>query len=571
HNFAQFLGAFVDAAVGRVGRAAGDAEAEAEAEAGAGAEAQERGAMASLTRNYRSHQSIVDLGNIVARDTGRGSALLARLRVPLTAQPSAPVVPVAVWASRTGADEARAIVRRIAGLLAAGDCRAADIAVISRVLNFGSYRPTDLIERELLRQGIAFVVRGGASGLRSARMQRMMALVRCVANPRDDVAAATCLEAFVRDVGPAGQRRVAAFGLAGSLRPLPLFERMRGIAGLAAAAGGLQRNARAAVGAFVARVDAWRRLVQAEQVSLRALVRDMYDAYLADAVAEPEDPRAPVGQKTLPPDALWEMVDAILDSLRSAPGVAAGGAIGADVGGATGADVGGGSGGVCLADPDAACSGVALNAFAAQLCLLSSSAEDPGRVSRPDGKQQKKKDKNKKDQPPQAVVITTVHQAKGLEWEHVFVPHFIENILPMGFRSPPEADSKKRAPTAAEVEEYRTQHYREEGRLAYVAITRARRGLYISTLAEYPVFWMRKFFDGECRPSRYLPDIMQPADDKKKQQLAQKGYGYEEEVYYDSEDSDDPRSKRYHKNVAYASAGKSRSDWYRKNSARGRK
>ncbi|KAJ2379105.1 hypothetical protein GGI05_006642, partial [Coemansia sp. RSA 2603] len=202
HNFAQFLSVFVDATVSRVGQHTKATEKQHE-EMEAIEEDPERGVMASLTRNYRSHQSIVDLGNIVARDTGRGSALLERLRVPLTAQPTAPVVPVAVWANRTIHDEARVIVRRIAALLASGDCRPADIAIVSRVLNFGSYRPTELVEKELLRQGIAFVVRGGSSALKSQRMQHMMALVRCVANVRDDVAADTCLDAFVRDVGPA--------------------------------------------------------------------------------------------------------------------------------------------------------------------------------------------------------------------------------------------------------------------------------------------------------------------------------------------------------------------------------
>ncbi|KAJ1797090.1 hypothetical protein LPJ75_007119, partial [Coemansia sp. RSA 2598] len=109
-----------------------------------------------------------------------------------------------------------------------------------------------------------------------------------------------------------------------------------------------------------------------------------------------------------------------------------------------------------------------------------------------------------------AVVITTVHQAKGLEWEHVFIPHFIDYLFPMGFRGVSEADRVRGSVDDQMRSEHEVQHYREEGRLAYVAITRARRGLYISTLEQYPEFWMKKIFDSDCSPSRYLPVIMCP-------------------------------------------------------------
>lgn len=71
-------------------------------------------------------------------------------------------------------------------------------------------------------------------------------------------------------------------------------------------------------------------------------------------------------------------------------------------------------------------------------------------------------DIDKYDEQADAVVLMTVHSAKGLEFPIVFLPGMEENIFPgyMSLNDP------------AEIE--------EERRLAYVAITRARRELYIT-------------------------------------------------------------------------------------------
>jgi DNA helicase-2/ATP-dependent DNA helicase PcrA len=60
-----------------------------------------------------------------------------------------------------------------------------------------------------------------------------------------------------------------------------------------------------------------------------------------------------------------------------------------------------------------------------------------------------------------AVSVMTLHQSKGLEWEAVFIPRFVEGALPTSH-----------AKTTEQID--------EERRLAYVGITRARRYLEIS-------------------------------------------------------------------------------------------
>jgi superfamily I DNA/RNA helicase len=83
------------------------------------------------------------------------------------------------------------------------------------------------------------------------------------------------------------------------------------------------------------------------------------------------------------------------------------------------------------------------------------------------------------------VRIMTIHAAKGLEFDHVFVPALEEGILPFTLYG--KGDRKK-------------EHIEEEQRLLYVAMTRAQSGLYLS--------WARKrLFQGrlfQSPPSRFL-------------------------------------------------------------------
>ncbi|MFT4008440.1 MAG: ATP-dependent DNA helicase UvrD2 [Nocardioidaceae bacterium] len=83
-----------------------------------------------------------------------------------------------------------------------------------------------------------------------------------------------------------------------------------------------------------------------------------------------------------------------------------------------------------------------------------------------------------------AVTLTTMHGAKGLEWEHVFVTGVHEQTVPISY-----------ARTAGAIE--------EERRLLYVAVTRARRDLTVS--------WARARTPGgnaKRRPSRFLDALL---------------------------------------------------------------
>ncbi|MFT3990654.1 MAG: ATP-dependent helicase [Luteolibacter sp.] len=114
--------------------------------------------------------------------------------------------------------------------------------------------------------------------------------------------------------------------------------------------------------------------------------------------------------------------------------------------------------------------------FLAQLSLMSSVDGEPtGDQKEPD---------------PEKVTLSSIHQAKGLEWKAVFLIWLTDGQFPNGRIL--ETDDEE----ALE----------EERRLFYVAITRAKDELYLT----YPMLNPKSYTgDVICRPSRFLEDFPQ--------------------------------------------------------------
>ena len=79
----------------------------------------------------------------------------------------------------------------------------------------------------------------------------------------------------------------------------------------------------------------------------------------------------------------------------------------------------------------------------------------------------------RKERGTEVVTLTTVHQAKGLEFQIVFLVRFNETIFPIQLKPTDGEDEDS-------YETRRAESIQEERRLAYVALSRARVSLYIS-------------------------------------------------------------------------------------------
>ena len=90
------------------------------------------------------------------------------------------------------------------------------------------------------------------------------------------------------------------------------------------------------------------------------------------------------------------------------------------------------------------------------------------------------------DQESEKITLSTIHQAKGLEWRAVFVIWLTDGMFPSS-RSLESVDAIE-----------------EERRLFYVAVTRAKDELYLA----YPAYWPGASADNRLqRASRFLKEI----------------------------------------------------------------
>lgn len=137
--------------------------------------------------------------------------------------------------------------------------------------------------------------------------------------------------------------------------------------------------------------------------------------------------------------------------------------------------------------------------FIQELTLLMEMGEDPAPAALEEG--------------PESVKIMTVHGAKGLEFEHVFLPRLVDRRFPSV-----ERREQIMIPDdlVREIMLEGDMHLEEERRLFYVAITRARRSLYLSWAQDMGGVRTKK-------PSRFLHEtglITKETKEKPQQELA---------------------------------------------------
>lgn len=94
--------------------------------------------------------------------------------------------------------------------------------------------------------------------------------------------------------------------------------------------------------------------------------------------------------------------------------------------------------------------------------------------------------KNNRDRIGECITVTTMHSAKGLEFEAVFIPEANERLTPY-----------KKAALPEEIE--------EERRMFYVAMTRAKSHLHI--------YDVRDYYNKELEPSRFLSEMQEEVNE----------------------------------------------------------
>ncbi|HEX6910288.1 MAG TPA: UvrD-helicase domain-containing protein [Longimicrobium sp.] len=413
-----------------------------------------------MEENYRSTQRILDAANaVIANNTARKAK---RLRTG-----NGPGPKIDLWTfgeeNSKGAEEVEAEmiaseigVRRFREQLGWGD-----FAVLYRT-NLQS-KP---IEEQLRAANIPYRVVGGQSFFDRKEVADLVAYLRVVLNPRDEVALRRIVNYPVRGIG-----RTTLLKLVEAARavPQPLYETLKKVESVE----GVNRAQAEAVRAFVDMMEELRMEFHSTQAAIdhgitteRSLVG--FARELVKRVRLEEAVRADNAKSER---AAEVRVDILRDFVGSIERYEQ----------RTWADR-------PPPDEEDAWDPPSLRAFLERVSLT----DDDDR-------------KDKEDENPELVTLMTMHSAKGLEFSHVFIVGLEEDILPHS-RSVKAADAAE-----AEAEEAWKQWdangagdpIAEERRLFYVGITRARHRLTLSGCSV-----RRQRGDASVRqPSRFLKEL----------------------------------------------------------------
>ncbi len=355
-----------------------------------------------LETNYRSIPEILDVANAVIANNHDQFAKVLKPARPKGEKPQ--LVPC-----RDDGQEAAFIAQRVLELQTSG-LQLADIAVLVRAISH-----TQALEFELAQRDIPYIVRGGLRFFERAHIKDVVAHIKLLANPQDEVAWLRALGLQV-GVGPK---------TAGNLfQKLADVRDVRSLATTDLVALSDKRGAKG---------------VETFQKVVRAMVATAPKAETEEVELVP--------QELIRVVATSEYVDYLRSQYQDAD--------------------------ERLQDLEqlALFAGkyTSLNSFLTDVTLqeaFSAGAATSGEDS-------------------DAIVLSTIHQAKGLEWEAVFIPRVLEGSFPNG-RALDEVNGIE-----------------EERRLFYVAVTRAKTHLTMT----YPLIINPTGAMILTRPSRFLDEI----------------------------------------------------------------
>ena len=380
-----------------------------------------------LEQNYRSHAHILDSANHLIRQNAH------RLGKDLWTD-AGEGEPVRIFAAFSDRDEAQWLLDEIRALVADGMARS-EIAILYR-----SNAQSRILEHTLFSAGVPYKVYGGLRFFERAEIKHALAYLRLIENPDDDGAFLRVVNFPARGIG------------ARTLENLQDTARTHGIS--------LYRAVPMTSGAGGTRLLQFVRLIELmRQNSARLPLSESIDDVIGRSGLMTHYEQEREGQERI--ENLKELVNAAL-AFQAEGGIDAATPASAGLAGTT----------------QPAADGAVLPADAAPVVQVSPLAAFLAHASLESGDGQA-------EEGVDAVQLMTVHAAKGLEFETVFVTGLEEGLFPH--------ENSASDPGGLE----------EERRLMYVAMTRARRRLYLS-LAQ------TRMLHGQTRyniPSRFLSEL----------------------------------------------------------------
>ncbi|HEY7106236.1 MAG TPA: UvrD-helicase domain-containing protein [Acidimicrobiia bacterium] len=392
-----------------------------------------------LEQNYRSTQRILDAANaVIANNAARR--------------------PKHLWTEQVGGelitryhaedehDEARYVVAETVRLVESEGERYGDVAVFYR-----TNAQSRVIEEQLVRGGVPYRVVGGVKFYDRREVKDLLAYLRALVNPDDEVSWRRVVNTPKRGVGETSVNRVAAYAQGAGITFREGLE--------AAAAAGVTGKALGGVGELLELMDTF---AYASESGVAATVEAVLEE--TGYVAELEAEHTVEAQGRI--ENLQELVGVCREfdealaagDLSGLPGIAGIGSVGAN-----------GVSAAAVNEPVGVPDGLArVQAFLEAISLVTDldTAEGAGAEQ-------------------SAVTLMTLHSAKGLEFPVVFVTGMEDGVFPH-LRSLGDPDELE-----------------EERRLCYVGITRARDRLYLCHA------WSRMLFGATDYnpPSRFLAEI----------------------------------------------------------------
>ena len=147
-----------------------------------------------LERNYRSTQPILDLANFVLSEATEGYDKVLWTETERGGRPTLALCP----------DEG-AQAEAVADVIL--EHHEAGVSLRHQAVLFRTAHHSDLLEVELRRRGIPYIKYGGLRFLEAAHVRDLLAALRVLDNPRDELAWYRLLQ-LLEGIGPAGARRV---------------------------------------------------------------------------------------------------------------------------------------------------------------------------------------------------------------------------------------------------------------------------------------------------------------------------------------------------------------------------